>query len=197
MILGKLHNFLQSLSLFNDQVGIIVWEASWEPQAVRKAGPGTPLLNWKDQDKPVKGNSLFVQWLALYNFTAKGMGSGPDQGSKILQKYPKRKKKSPCEKFLLKHTTQRERKKDRKGGKERGMEERRDLKAPSLYMVACLIALMSDSSGPRGLWPARLLCLWDFPGKNTGMDCHSLLQRIFWSRDGTWVSYTAGGFFTV
>ena len=25
----------------------------------------------------------------------------------------------------------------------------------------------------------RLLCPWDSPGKNTGVDCHSLLQRIF------------------
>ena len=23
------------------------------------------------------------------------------------------------------------------------------------------------------------LCPWDFPGKNTGVDCHSLLQGIF------------------
>ena len=27
-----------------------------------------------------------------------------------------------------------------------------------------------------GLWPARLLCPWDFPSKNTGVGCHSLLQ---------------------
>ena len=27
--------------------------------------------------------------------------------------------------------------------------------------------------------PARLLCLWDFPGKHTGEGCHFLLQRIF------------------
>ena len=27
--------------------------------------------------------------------------------------------------------------------------------------------------------PARLLCPWDFPGKNTGVGCHSLLQGIF------------------
>ena len=27
--------------------------------------------------------------------------------------------------------------------------------------------------------PARLLCPWDSPGKNTGVDCHSLLQGIF------------------
>ena len=32
---------------------------------------------------------------------------------------------------------------------------------------------------PHGLWPARLLCPWDFPGKNTGVGCHSLLQGIF------------------
>ena len=27
--------------------------------------------------------------------------------------------------------------------------------------------------------PARLLCQWDFPGKNTGVGCRSLLQGIF------------------
>ena len=30
-----------------------------------------------------------------------------------------------------------------------------------------------------GPYPARLLCPWDFPGKNTGVGCHSLLQGIF------------------
>ena len=30
-----------------------------------------------------------------------------------------------------------------------------------------------------GLWPARLLCPWDSPGKNTGVGCHTLLQGIF------------------
>ena len=38
---------------------------------------------------------------------------------------------------------------------------------------------MSDSVQSYGLQPARLLCLWDFPGKNTGLDCHALLQGIF------------------
>ena len=28
------------------------------------------------------------------------------------------------------------------------------------------------------LLAASLLCLWNFPGKNTGMGCHFLLQRI-------------------
>ena len=30
-----------------------------------------------------------------------------------------------------------------------------------------------------GLYPARLLCPCDFPGKNTGVDCHFLLLRIY------------------
>ena len=38
---------------------------------------------------------------------------------------------------------------------------------------------MSDSLRPRGLQPARLLCPWDSPGKNTGVGCHFLLQGIF------------------
>ena len=38
---------------------------------------------------------------------------------------------------------------------------------------------MSNSLQPQGLQPARLLCPWDFPGKNTGVGCHFLLQGIF------------------
>ena len=38
---------------------------------------------------------------------------------------------------------------------------------------------VSDSPRPLGLQPARLLCPWDFPGKNTGVDWHFLLQEIF------------------
>ena len=43
--------------------------------------------------------------------------------------------------------------------------------------VLCLV--MSDSFQPYGLQPARLLCPWDSPGKNTGVGCHALLQGIF------------------
>ena len=32
---------------------------------------------------------------------------------------------------------------------------------------------------PHGLQPARFLCPWDSPGKNTGVGSHSLLQGIF------------------
>ena len=38
---------------------------------------------------------------------------------------------------------------------------------------------MSDSLGPHGLEPTRLLCPWDSPGMNTGVGCHALLQGIF------------------
>ena len=39
--------------------------------------------------------------------------------------------------------------------------------------------VVSDSLQPHGLYPASLLCPWDFPGKNTGVGCHFLLQGIF------------------
>ena len=41
------------------------------------------------------------------------------------------------------------------------------------------LLVMSDSLWTHGLWPARLLCPWNSPGKNTWMGCHSLLQRSF------------------
>ena len=38
-------------------------------------------------------------------------------------------------------------------------------------------SVVSDSSRPRGLQPTRLLHLWDFPGKSTGVGCHCLLHH--------------------
>ena len=40
-------------------------------------------------------------------------------------------------------------------------------------------SVVSDSLWPHGLGSARLLCPWNFPGKNTEVDCHFLLQGIF------------------
>ena len=40
-------------------------------------------------------------------------------------------------------------------------------------------SVVSALLGPHGLSPARLLCPWDFPGKNTEAGSHSLLQGIF------------------
>ena len=44
----------------------------------------------------------------------------------------------------------------------------------SLVTKSCL--LFCD---PHGLQPTRLLCPWDFSGKNTGVGCHFLPQGIF------------------
>ena len=40
-----------------------------------------------------------------------------------------------------------------------------------------------------GLWPARLLCPWDSPDKNTGVGGHALLQGIFPTQGRTPDSY--------
>ena len=40
-------------------------------------------------------------------------------------------------------------------------------------------SVMSDSLQPHRLQPTRFLHPWDFPGKNTGVGCHFLLQEIF------------------
>ena len=42
-------------------------------------------------------------------------------------------------------------------------------------MHACSLAsVTSDSAQPHGLEPARLLCPWDSPSRNTGVGCHAL-----------------------
>ena len=49
-------------------------------------------------------------------------------------------------------------------------------------MYACLLRGFSSLKlfvVPRTVESARLLCPWDSPGKNTGVDCHFLLQGIF------------------
>ena len=53
---------------------------------------------------------------------------------------------------------------------------------PKLILVLSVSvshSVMPDSLRPHGLQPTSLLCPWDFPGKNTGMGCHFLLQGIF------------------
>ena len=48
------------------------------------------------------------------------------------------------------------------------------------YLCAAQItSTVSDSLWHYGLYPASLLCPWDSPGKNTGLRCNALLQRIF------------------
>ena len=39
--------------------------------------------------------------------------------------------------------------------------------------------VVSNSLWPQGLEPAKLLCPWNSPGKNTGVGCQALLHGIF------------------
>ena len=40
-------------------------------------------------------------------------------------------------------------------------------------------SVISDSLWPHALLLTRPFCPWDFPGKNSGVGCHFLLQEIF------------------
>ena len=42
--------------------------------------------------------------------------------------------------------------------------------------AAAVASVVSDSVRPHRRQPTRLLCLWESPGKNTGVGCHFLLQ---------------------
>ena len=46
-------------------------------------------------------------------------------------------------------------------------------------VCVCVCSVVSDTLRPQGLQLARLLCPWNFPGKNTGVGCYFLLQGIF------------------
>ena len=61
-----------------------------------------------------------------------------------------------------------------------------------LVFIFCVpsSSVVSDSLGPCGLQPARLLCPGDSPGKNTGVGCHFLFQGSFPAQDGTCVCCT-------
>ena len=46
-----------------------------------------------------------------------------------------------------------------------------------LWWLSCLV--VSNSCGPMDCSPPKLLCPWDFRGRNTGVGSHFLLQGIF------------------
>ena len=46
-------------------------------------------------------------------------------------------------------------------------------------VVCCVVTRSSLTLVAPWTTPARLLCPWDFPGKNTGVGCHFWLQGIF------------------
>ena len=53
------------------------------------------------------------------------------------------------------------------------------IKPRDLTLVQSRCSVVCDSLQPHGLQPARLLCPWNSPGKNTEAGCHFLFQGIF------------------
>ena len=59
------------------------------------------------------------------------------------------------------------------------------LKSKANYIIAKQIQELELSAqvlwlfGTHGLQPTRFLCLSNFPGKNSGVGCHFLVQGIF------------------
>ena len=67
------------------------------------------------------------------------------------------------------------------------------------YAVCSAASVMSGSLQPRGPYPTRLLCPWDFSGRDTGLVAISFSRGSSQPRDRTRVSYiscTADRFFT-
>ena len=58
-------------------------------------------------------------------------------------------------------------------------------------------SVMSDSLRLHGLQPARLLCPWNSPCRNTGVGSMPFFQGSSWPRDQNQVSCIAGRFFTI
>ena len=65
-----------------------------------------------------------------------------------------------------------------------------------IYCCHCCLVVKSCLTPTHRLLPARLLCPWDFPGKNTGVGCHFHLQGIFLTQGsnphlllGRWILY--------
>ena len=65
-----------------------------------------------------------------------------------------------------------------------------------MYPLLCWCCLVSESCLTlklHGLYPTRLLCPWDFSGKNTLVGCHLLLQRSSWPRDWSYSQVSCSG----
>ena len=84
------------------------------------------------------------------------------------------------------------------------MEERQDSEKTDLLVWiwqvhVCSVAQACPSLQSYRLYPTRLLCLWDSPGKNNGVGCHFFLQGIFPTQASKPASPAApalaGGFF--
>ena len=56
------------------------------------------------------------------------------------------------------------------------------LQTHGFLLIKCFVSVncsvVPDSLQSHGLWPARFLCPWDSPGKNTGVGSYFLFQGI-------------------
>ena len=62
-----------------------------------------------------------------------------------------------------------------------------------LLLLLLVTSVVSDPQRPQGLQPSRLLRRWDFPGKNTGVGCHCLLQKLIYNKYSV-MKYTKSNF---
>ena len=79
----------------------------------------------------------------------------------------------------------------------------RKMKEKEGHGCACVLScsVVSDSLQPYGPQPARLLCPWNSPGKNTGVVSHVLLQGVSPTQDSNYTFLVSpalvGQFFTI
>ena len=57
--------------------------------------------------------------------------------------------------------------------------KKKTLSFKCLYLNIASGSVIPNSLKPFVLYPVRLLCSWNSPGKNTGVGSHSLLQEMF------------------
>ena len=62
-----------------------------------------------------------------------------------------------------------------------------------LHLDGCCLVAKSGLTLFATPWTVahRILCTWDFPGKNTGLSCHFLLQGIFPTQGSSHISWIA------
>ena len=79
------------------------------------------------------------------------------------------------EKKRKQEKNERDRGRQRERGREREKERKGKRKEKKCRQLSSAFEIIHNSS----VMPFRLLCPWDFPGKNTGVGCNFLLQGIF------------------
>ena len=70
-------------------------------------------------------------------------------------------------------------------------------KKKTLLSYLCVLVAQSCPTLCNSMEPTRLLCSWDFSGKNIGVGCHFLLHEILPMKESNPELRTAGKLFTV